>query len=51
MQETEETAPPPGQEDPLEEGLAAHSSMPAWRARTEVSHQVVSDSCNSVDCM
>ena len=21
----------PGQEDPLEEGMAAHSSIPAWR--------------------
>ena len=21
----------PGQEDPLEEGVAAHSSIPAWR--------------------
>ena len=32
MQETEEMrSQAPGQEDPLEEGMAAHSSIPAWR--------------------
>ena len=32
MQETEETQVPPlGQEDPLEEGMATHSSILAWR--------------------
>ena len=32
MQETEETrVRSPGQEDPLEEGMATHSSILAWR--------------------
>ena len=32
MQETEETwTPPLGLEDPLEEGMATHSSIPGWR--------------------
>ena len=32
MQETQETRVPPlGQEDPLEEGMATHSSVLAWR--------------------
>ena len=32
MQELQETqVPPPGQEGPLEEGMAAHSSIPAQR--------------------
>ena len=32
MQETEEMrSQAPGQEDPLEEGMAADSSIPAWR--------------------
>ena len=32
MQETEETrVRSPGQEDPLEEGMATHSSVLAWR--------------------
>ena len=31
MQETQETQVPPlGQEDPLEEGVATHSSILAW---------------------
>ena len=37
VQETQETrVPPQGQEEPLEEGVAAHSSVPAWTVlRTE----------------
>ena len=37
MQETQETwVQPLGREDPLEEGMATHSSIPAWRiAQTE----------------
>ena len=32
MQETQETwFPPPGQEDPLEKDMAAHSDVPAWK--------------------
>ena len=32
MQEIQETrVPPPGWEDLLEEGMATHSSIPAWR--------------------
>ena len=32
MQETQETwVPSLGWEDPLEEGMATHSSSPAWR--------------------
>ena len=32
MQETQETQIPSlGQEDPLEEDMATHSSIPAWR--------------------
>ena len=33
-----------GQEDPLEKGMATHSSIPAWRIpRTEESQQLVHD--------
>ena len=31
MQETWVWYPNPGQEDPLEEGMATHSNIPAWR--------------------
>ena len=32
MQETQETrVPPPGQEDPLEKDVAAHSGVLAWK--------------------
>ena len=31
MQETRDVGSPLGQEDPLEEGMAAHSSILAWR--------------------
>ena len=31
MQETQADASFPGQKDPLEEGMAAHSSILAWR--------------------
>ena len=51
MKETQETQVRPlGQEDPLEVGMATHSSIPAWRSpRTEEPGGLWSTGCEELD--
>ena len=46
-----DTGSVPGQEDPLEEGMATHASVPAWEApRTEEAGGLQSMGSQAVSC-